>query len=334
MSAVIAKHDGYLDRTTRSVMETTIGWLNGTDMKVKKEELLESWGKIKTLAEQYILPRPLLELASSATESLALPNSILPAAKDTFVKVSARDLHIEDRFFAEHVPANIEERRLKLDLLDLITEGKIDDFFAPKVGPSFEGDYGKYYHDSWEYCEANNIPSSHGTHEDAQPTPRPNDDSMSIIEPGDGRLFFHKGCERFSGSQFTWWQEMVERFIPGHSWIGSIGEYLVFCGFFIKFLVDEQGWSVQDAWGAVCCDKPFLKNNAFGFHDLKKKKVLSAGRLECGYMNYRDYCYACNRGEPLARITTVATCDWLDLGSGSAWIVCDIDPTQVQKKKT
>ena len=336
MSAVIANHDGYLEWPVKEVMKTTIGWLDGTDMNVKKRELLTSWNEIQTQAKQCILPRPLLELAPDAIRSLTLPDTILPAAKDTFVKVSARDLHIEDRFFAEHVPANSEEKELKQYLACSITEGKIEDFFAPKVGPSFEGDYGEYYHDMWEYSEAKEGPCSHGIlqfgdhvieDEDATVVQRPDDDSLSVIEPGDGRLFFRKGCKRFSGSQFTWWQAKVEEFIPEHSRIGTISEYLVFCGWFIKFLVDEQGWSVRDAWGAVCNDEPFLENDVFGFCDLKKKKVLSANHR-------RDYCYACNRQEPLASITVVETCDPLSLGTGSAWIICDIDPTLVHKKKT
>ncbi len=74
-----------------------------------------------------------------------------------------------------------------------------------------------------------------------------------------GNITFKAGNKPAVGKTCYWWEEKAKAFMPEkNSRLGILKEYDAFLGTLIKYLVDEEKWSVEDAWKAVCDDSKKL----------------------------------------------------------------------------
>lgn len=75
----------------------------------------------------------------------------------------------------------------------------------------------------------------------------------SLAEDGTG-ICYIPGKEPAIGCSYIQWENMAKAFNPKrHSRLGTKEEYVAFLGVIIKNLV-WAGWSIKDAWHAVCSD--------------------------------------------------------------------------------
>lgn len=83
-----------------------------------------------------------------------------------------------------------------------------------------------------------------------------------IMDPSideDGKITFKAGNKPAVGKNSYWWEENAKAFMPEKdSRQGILKEYDAFLGTLIKYLVNEENWSVEDAWTAVCDDSKEL----------------------------------------------------------------------------
>lgn len=83
-----------------------------------------------------------------------------------------------------------------------------------------------------------------------------------IMDPSideDGKITFKAGNKPAVGKNSYWWEENAKAFMPEkESRQGILKEYDAFLGTIIKYLVNEENWSVEDAWTAVCDDSKKL----------------------------------------------------------------------------
>lgn len=83
-----------------------------------------------------------------------------------------------------------------------------------------------------------------------------------IMDPSideDGNIIFKAGNEPAVGKKCYWWEENAKAFMPQKdSRQGILKEYDAFLGTLIKYLVEEEKWSVEDAWKSVCDDSKKL----------------------------------------------------------------------------
>jgi len=117
----------------------------------------------------------------------------------------------------------------------------------------------------------------------------------------DGTICFKSGNTPAIGKSYVWWEEKAPKVDTQRgSRLGTVAEYTAFLGFLIKKLV-ESGWSVDDAWDAVCNDssklghywtsldtKHFLESTGSrevcGFYDLANTyKVLAIDKEPIGF---------------------------------------------------
>lgn len=69
----------------------------------------------------------------------------------------------------------------------------------------------------------------------------------------EGNICFHAGMRPALRKSAKWWKEIAEKFMPEkESRLGTTKERVAFLGLFIKYLIEEKGYKVSDAWGAVC----------------------------------------------------------------------------------
>ena len=74
----------------------------------------------------------------------------------------------------------------------------------------------------------------------------------------EGKICYQAGLKPAVGKSYNWWEENAKAFCPDRkSRLGTKSEYVAFLGVLIKKLV-ESGWSVDDAWNAVCNDSKKL----------------------------------------------------------------------------
>ena len=68
-----------------------------------------------------------------------------------------------------------------------------------------------------------------------------------------GKIHFQAGMEPAYGWSPKWWKENAEKFMPEKkSRLGTTNERIAFLGLLIKYLVEENGYTICDAWKAVC----------------------------------------------------------------------------------
>ena len=59
----------------------------------------------------------------------------------------------------------------------------------------------------------------------------------------------------------NWWKKNAKKFMPEKgSRLGTLEERIAFLALIIKYLIDEKGYSIRDAWIAVCDDSKDLGN--------------------------------------------------------------------------
>lgn len=82
------------------------------------------------------------------------------------------------------------------------------------------------------------------------------------------------------GKSYNVWVEMAKKFCPERdSRLGKKSQYIAFCGWLIKKLV-ESGWSREKAWNAVCTDSKELghywnsENAKQSFETTKSREIL------------------------------------------------------------
>lgn len=69
----------------------------------------------------------------------------------------------------------------------------------------------------------------------------------------EGNICFKAGMKPAIGKSPNWWNENAERFMPEKgSRLGTTKERIAFLGLLIKYLIEEKGYTVSNAWKAVC----------------------------------------------------------------------------------
>ena len=69
-----------------------------------------------------------------------------------------------------------------------------------------------------------------------------------------GKICYQPGLRPAVGKSYNWWEKNAKEFCPERkSRLGTKSEYVAFLGVLIKKLV-ASGWSIADAWNAVCND--------------------------------------------------------------------------------
>ena len=69
-----------------------------------------------------------------------------------------------------------------------------------------------------------------------------------------GKICYQAGLNPAVGESYNWWEENAKEFCPERkSRLGTKSEYVAFLGVLLKKLV-ASGWSIADAWNAVCND--------------------------------------------------------------------------------
>ena len=99
---------------------------------------------------------------------------------------------------------------------------------------------------------------------------------------GEGKICYQAGLKPAVGKSYNWWEKNAKDFWPERSSrLGTMSEYVVFLGVLIKKLV-ERGWSIGNAWNAVCNDSRKLGhycNSEGALHDFE----LTGSREICGF---------------------------------------------------
>lgn len=94
------------------------------------------------------------------------------------------------------------------------------------------------------------------------------------------KICYMPGQRPAVGRSYNAWVEMAKNFCPEReSRLGKKSEYIAFCGWLIKKLV-ENGWSKKKAWNAVCTDSRELghywnsENAKHDFETTKSREIL------------------------------------------------------------
>jgi len=150
-----------------------------------------------------------------------------------------------------------------------------------------------------------------------------------VIDPGwnyRGKLIYITGLRPMLGKSYSWWANNAEKAFSdwgGKARLGTKDEYIAFCGVLIKKLV-SNGWSVDDAWDAVCNDSSKLgnykssegarialkdtgSNEVCGFFDLANTyKILAGDEDDDNGFFMASGCYMCLGNQfPIADIHPV-----------------------------
>lgn len=96
----------------------------------------------------------------------------------------------------------------------------------------------------------------------------------------EGRIYFKAGMKPAVGKSLNWWKQATKEFMPEKgSRLGKIKERTAFLALLIKCLIEEKGYTVSDAWKAVCDDSKELghyrnsKNAKVHFEPTGSRKV-------------------------------------------------------------
>lgn len=116
----------------------------------------------------------------------------------------------------------------------------------------------------------------------------------------DGNLVYEVGKPPAVGKKIKFWVKKFKQFMPEkNSRIGTGYERAAFLGFLIKYLTEEEGYEVSEAWEAICDNTQKLKGHekhdfeptgsrkVGAFYDLTNTtKVVAVGThrgyMECG----------------------------------------------------
>lgn len=96
----------------------------------------------------------------------------------------------------------------------------------------------------------------------------------------EGNICFKVGMKLAVGKSSNWWKETAKKFMPEKgSRLGTTKERIAFLGIFIKYLIEEKGYTVSNAWKAVCDQGKDLghhwdsKNAKHDFEDTESSQV-------------------------------------------------------------
>ncbi len=96
----------------------------------------------------------------------------------------------------------------------------------------------------------------------------------------EGNICFKAGMKPAVGKSPNWWKETAEKFMPEKgSRLGTLKERIAFLGLLIKYLIEEKGYAVSDAWKAVCDQSKDLgyywdsENPKHGFENTGSRQV-------------------------------------------------------------
>ena len=112
------------------------------------------------------------------------------------------------------------------------------------------------------------------------------DPSFNEDETG---IVFETGKRPAVEKSYNWWEVKAKEYLPERgSRLGTRTEYVAFLGVFIKKLV-ASGWSVSNAWNAVCDDSRELGhywNSENAKHDIE----VTGSREICGFCDLSNMC--------------------------------------------
>lgn len=156
-----------------------------------------------------------------------------------------------------------------------------------------------------------------------------------------GNICFKAGMKPAVGKSPNWWKETAKKFMPEKgSRLGTTKERIAFLGLLIRYLIEEKGYTVSNAWKAVCDQSKDLghywdsENAKHDFEDTGSRQVgewydlantykitvddeaggfsLVGGR----YFNFGDYC-------PLAGVDGVYNPNYVYINS-VGWLVLSV----------
>ena len=107
------------------------------------------------------------------------------------------------------------------------------------------------------------------------------DPSFNKDETG---ICYVKGRKPAVGKSYNWWYKAAKEYDTARrSRLGTKSEYIAFLGVLIKRLV-ERGWSIEDAWYAVCCDSKKLGHY---YNSVRAKYSIetTGSREVCGFFD-------------------------------------------------
>ncbi|MBP3285133.1 MAG: hypothetical protein J6M02_06495 [Clostridia bacterium] len=152
-------------------------------------------------------------------------------------------------------------------------------------------------------------------------------------------ICFKAGKEPAVGRSYNWWHENAKKYCPKRkSRLGTKSQYVAFLGVLIKTLVDE-GWTVDEAWDAVCNDskklghyrnsenarydfEPTGSSAIAGFYDLVNTcKILAEDEETGGFWLVGGCYFNFSSNHPLADLGHyIDGCNY-DLNNGVGWLV-------------
>ena len=76
---------------------------------------------------------------------------------------------------------------------------------------------------------------------------------MDASSDEEGNICYKAGMKPAVGKSANWWKEKAKEFMPEKdSRLGTTKERIAFLGLLIKYLIEEKGYTVANAWKAVC----------------------------------------------------------------------------------
>lgn len=76
---------------------------------------------------------------------------------------------------------------------------------------------------------------------------------MDVSFDEEGNICYKAGMRPAVGKSVNWWKEKAKEFMPEkESRLGTTKERIAFLGLLIKYLIEEKGYTVANAWKAVC----------------------------------------------------------------------------------
>lgn len=204
-------------------------------MKTTTEiEIEVSKGRI---TEAYVMPDGKCKLVIEVVAPKGASTVVTPLG-DTFVKVEASKLSLNDKFM-KYLPETKAEKKLMEMITTVIKRGQ-KDFWRPKYDPSFN-------------------------------------------KAGTG-ICYQPGMAPAVGKSYNWWEKVAKEFNPEcNSRLGTKSEYIAFLAVLIKKLV-ENGWTVANAWRAVCNDSKKLGHYR-NSENAKHKFEVTGCREVCGFFD-------------------------------------------------
>ena len=156
----------------------------------------------------------------------------------------------------------------------------------------------------------------------------------------DDKIVYEAGLMPATRKSCNWWRENAKKFMPErNSRLGTETQYAAFLGVLIKYLINEMGYTVSQAWKAVCDDSKEL-GHYWNSENAKRSFESTGSRLiglfydlanTCKILSNDDgsvfrlaggVCYGLGDGNPLAGMYTVNG-PYGSYGCGVGWLVLD-----------